>query len=102
LRARCEADRTFRRVRRELFQVIDFIEDNVDEMSVLLLEGLDLLDSAGQFLTACQNFAQFHEGSHDDDVHLHGQFAVQDRREHRYAEFGESVGPGSAAAPGTR
>ena len=58
---------------------------------VVFLRGFQLLDFVGQVPVARQNFAQFDEGAHDEDVHLHCTLAVEYGRQHSYAEFGECI-----------
>jgi hypothetical protein len=48
-----------------------------------------------------EELPQFHEGAHDEDVHLDGSLTVQHRREHRDTLLGEGKRPASApTAPG--
>lgn len=44
---------------------------------------------ARQFAVVGQRRAHFHEGAHDENVHVHGALAAQDTGQHRYAVFGE-------------
>lgn len=59
--------------------------------SLLFLGGFNLADLAGQLLVRGQQFAESDESADDENVHLHGAFAVQDGREHGHAVFSEGV-----------
>ena len=60
-------------------QLLDLVNDDRDNRTVLLLGGFQLFHAFGQVFVAGQDFAQFDEGADAKDIHLCGALAVEHR-----------------------
>ena len=84
--------------RRWSLELLDFVINESDGVALPFQSALDGFQAMGQFLAAGQYLAELYERADDEDVHLHGPWAVQDRREHGHAVFGEGIREGASAA----
>jgi hypothetical protein len=82
-----------------LLQVFDFFGQEVDHRSVALLGGFELFDARGEIFVAGEKLAHLDEGANNEDAHLDGAIAVEDRGKHGHAMLSEDVRRCPAATP---
>src|SRR5215472_2883900 len=71
-------------------QGADILGNEADRDRVVALPRFELLDPSRKVFMCGQQFTEFHKCPHDQNAHLHRAMALQYRREHGHAVFGES------------
>jgi len=84
-----------------LVQVLDVSNHDVEQRGMFFDRHPELLDPLGNGPVGRQHFAQFDEGTDNENVQLHGALAVEHRRQHSHAVLGEGVRAGSSGAAPT-
>jgi len=92
-----ETDLAFRRRRGRTFELLDFIHDDGNDRSVLLLRGFQLFDPGGQVFVGGQHVPELDERADDQDVHLDGPATPEYGEQHSHAVPGEGIGQVAAA-----